>query len=435
MTENVVNDTNVEESDVLQHIIQQADNERQLSEEERIEQLKKEIEKFNLDVEQQENKIRVEFEGVSPSSGQKSNLRDLPSAGAMGNVSSEDKDFQQIVNERMNFFLQQNPDETWVDAPLTTEQFYLRLEELEERQKEFEEQGLYLEAQQIMNQIKELNLVEGKKLEQQYHKNKRRAHQELQQKHVIEQQAFEEIWSGKLEEYDRQAKEIIIATLDRQKWEKQETEQHLRSQYLVQKPKFSKELLNSKVQMEKLVKQKMYTDAEDIRKNLRPRELQEIRAFEQGQEAKVQLKMKVVAQKHTQEIEALKQRIQKGKSELSAQKRLDKSRLDQQHQNAWLEFETKQKRLMARAKEYINKQSTVLLTSTRKHAVDYTHLQGFTRERTSSTSSPSHSRPSSALSNTSAKSLTRKSSSERMLDGNKKRGSTSRLTKKINLLK
>jgi hypothetical protein len=422
---------NVETSDVLQHILQQQNEDRQLTDEERIEQLRKEIEMYNLSVEEQENKIRTEFEGQSPI--QRVDTSQLTDFGDMSVV---DKDFQQTVAERMEYYLKMNPDDSFTDQPLSTEQFYLKLEELEERQKEFEEQGLYLEAQQIMNQIKELNLVEGKKLEQQYHRNKRRSQQELQQRHIIEQQAFEEIWAGKLEEYDKQAKDIILSTLDRQKWEKTETEQHLRNQLLTQKPKFSKDLLNSKVQMEKLVKQKMYTDAEDIRKTLRNRELQEIRIFEQSQEAKVQHKMKVVTQKHVQEIEALKQRIQKGKSELSAQKRLDKQRLDQQHQNAWLEFENKQKRLMARAKEYINKQSTVLLTSARKHAVDYSHLQGYTRERSVSQShSPVHSRPSSSMSNTSSKSLPRMDSSERLRETNKKRGTTARMSKKINLLK
>lgn len=434
----------IENSNVLQHLFLQPDSEYQLSEDERIEQLRHEIELYDVSVEKQEQKIKKEFGGINENNSKV--IGELPTVATIGGISFEDKDFQKIVDERMSIFLKQNPEELLIEPPMTTEQFYLKLEELEERQKEFEEQGLYMEAQQVMNQIKELNLVEGRKVEQQYHKNKRRAYQELRQKHSIEQQAFEEIWDGKLEEYDKQAKEVILATLDRQKWEKKETDKHLRSQLLAQKPKFSKNLLNMKVQLEKVVKQKMYNEAEEIRKNIESRELQELRLFEQEQEAKIQQKMKIVAQKHAQEIEALKQRIQKGKSELAAQKRVDKSRLDQQHANAWLEFETKQKKLLARAKDYINKQSSVVLNSSRNHAVDYSHLQGLHREMSiSSTPSPSSSRSSSSLRQNNgtahlfakhaARSDRALTASEKILDNNKKKGSMTRMTKKISLLK
>lgn len=248
------------------------------------------------------------------------------------------------------------------------------IESYEEQIRELEESGRFREAQQVMNKIKELNLMEAQKREQNLEKQKQRIQKDMKKKHSAEFQEFEEIWNEKTREYDKHATEVIESTIERHNWEREELEKKVRSIFYNQKPKYSKQLLNMKNMLSKLVKQRMYEEAEIFQREMKPLELKELGDFEKAQEAKIQQKLATLNNKQHQELEALKQRIKKVKSELISQKQRDRRRLELQHQNAMKDFEMKQKRVMNKSKDFIGKQSSVLLSSPGKGSLDFSVL-------------------------------------------------------------
>jgi hypothetical protein len=367
-----------------------------LSEEERIFQLRMEIERLALETQEQELRMRTldpelaerilveqhiheqEQEELAELAIQEKLFdQEEPHEEQVIEYVDAETAFKMRVEFLMREYYEENPpiEPDPSDLPMSQDELAEIIEDLEEKRRNLEEEGFYLEAQQVMNKIKEVNLVEGQKFEILFKYIQHQALQEVLYRHRVEMLVFDEIWSEKVTEYERQAKEIILSSIERQKWERNETEQHIRSQLYQLKPKFSKQVLNMKSQLQRLVKQKMYEEADSLRRNLKPLELKEIAQFEQLQENKVQVKMNFVKNRHSQELEALKQRILKGKTELLHQKNQDQKRLEQSHANIMQEFTAKQKRVLTKTKQFIGKQSAVLLTSPRKSAVDFSLLK------------------------------------------------------------
>jgi len=236
---------------------------------------------------------------------------------------------------------------------------------------EFEEQGKYKRAQLIHDKLRQLSLLEGHKIADQVQNNHQKMQHELVNQQSVEVDTFESVWDMKLDEYDRKAKEILMATMDRQRWEQKETEQHIRAQLMMRKPKFSKQVLQMKHVLQQLVKRKQYQEAEAMRNQIKPLELKEMEGFQNEQEDTLARKMQFVHKQHEQELNALKQRIQQGKNELLSQRRQDWKRLSQHHTNMLTEVTQKQKRILSNTKKIISTHSTVLLSSPAKCNVDY----------------------------------------------------------------
>ena len=126
--------------------------------------------------------------------------------------------------------------------------------------------------------------------------------------------------------------------------------------------------------LQKLVKQKMYEEADALRRNLKPFELKDLADFQKLVESQIQQKMNIVKNQQSQEVEAIKQRILKGKTELINNRKNDQRRLEQQHHNTLQDFEMKKRRVITKTKDYLGKQSSVLLSSPRKSSLDFSVL-------------------------------------------------------------
>lgn len=264
-----------------------------------------------------------------------------------------------------------DPSETSSSNKLSLSQIQETKAKLEAQRMEYEEQGKFKKAQLIHDKLRQLALLEGNKITDQVQNNHQKMKSELVNQQTVEVDTFESVWDMKLEEYDRKAKEILLATMDRQRFEQKETEQHIRAQLMMKKPKFSKQVLQMKHILKQLIKRKQYQEAESIRNQIKPLELREMEVFQREQEASLAKKMQFIQKQHEQELGALKQRIQQGKNELLAQRRQDWNRLSQHHTNMLTEVSHKQKRILSNTKKIISTHSNVLLNSPGKCNVDY----------------------------------------------------------------
>mmetsp|Transcript_5890 Transcript_5890/g.8619 ORF Transcript_5890/g.8619 Transcript_5890/m.8619 type:complete len:309 (+) Transcript_5890:528-1454(+) len=264
---------------------------------------------------------------------------------------------------------------------------------LEAQRIELEEQGRYKEAQVIHNKLKQLSLLEGHKITKQVRSNHKQMQTDLVNQQTVEVDTFESVWSMKLEEYDKKAKEILLTTMDRQEWEAKETEQKIRQMLMMKKPKFSKKVLQYRTILKQLVKRKSYDEAEALRNQIKPLELKEMEKFQKSQEKTLKKKLTIVEKQHKMELEALTQRIQQGKNELLAQRQSDWKRLVQHHTNMMNEVTQKQKRILSNTKRIISTHNNVMLTSPTRANINYrttfTALQPSPSNRMYSPNSPS----------------------------------------------
>lgn len=174
---------------------------------------------------------------------------------------------EQMQKREMELKEQEKQDEAEL-ASLQTQlqEIQSRKETLEIQRASLEDEGRYIEAQACVDLLRELNLIEGKKIEQQMKILQDRQRIRVEQRQTMEVEAFDAVWTNKLEDYENQSKDILITTLERQNWEKKEAEQQIRTQLLMKKPKFSKQILAMRNTLEKLVKQRLYFDADRLRR-------------------------------------------------------------------------------------------------------------------------------------------------------------------------
>lgn len=152
---------------------------------------------------------------------------------------------------------------------ISVQDIQVALEKLEVQRIELEECGDYLGAAHVMDQIKKLSLKQANLIKQQIVKKQNEKLKAMKEKHKKEIEEFEKIWSVKLAEYDKKAKEVIVSTMERQQFELKELTAHLRQECNMKRPKYSQEVLNLRRQMLILVKQKKYIEAEKIKRQIK----------------------------------------------------------------------------------------------------------------------------------------------------------------------
>merc|ERR1711990_952604 len=224
---------------------------------------------------------------------------------------------------------------------------FLRI--LEEHRIECENEGKYVQAEIAKKRLDELRDHEENR---QREAMKSRQITELlgvEEAHMMEFQQFNAIWDKKMEEFEMNAKELI------DNMRKKHANELFRFKEKLQKsqpyrPKFSKELLNTRKIQETLAKMKQYAEAHEIKTKadrLEQAELEKLRSqhahklaaqemqFAQRQEAELSTLMKRIdtaEQEHKiqrqQDLERLLQRYQNVKGELEAQQNLERCRYD-----------------------------------------------------------------------------------------------------------
>lgn len=89
---------------------------------------------------------------------------------------------------------------------------------LDYERKVAENEGRFMDADQIQLKLKQLSVMEAQRIEKRISAEVNRKSKQLDMRIALEKEAFESVWQQKLQEYDSQAKEILIQAIERQKW-------------------------------------------------------------------------------------------------------------------------------------------------------------------------------------------------------------------------
>jgi len=222
---------------------------------------------------------------------------------------------------------------------------------LEEHRKNCERQGKYVEAEIAKNRLEELRVHEENRRREAMRSRQIAERLGVEEAHMLEFQQFNLMWDKRMQDFEDNSQEQLKNLKRRHKeeladWQKQVISKAQR------KVKFSKDLLNLRSIEKTLAAQKQYQQAALMKMradNLEAWELEKLGNRKQkdlsGKEQRFKLRQK-------NELEALKQRIQTGKDEQKKQRQLDLEKVLRRYQNVKSELEAQQKLERMRMEKY-----------------------------------------------------------------------------------
>jgi len=353
-----------EDDEILREFEMYTEEDLKMSEEERIEKLRLEIELLGGTIKDQERKTKivtqqaageVNIKRLALGPPQVPGLETTSSNKSFPSTSFQEQETKKSSQSHFSAKKKTTKPSFDDDTILTRDQLTILVDELKEQILVLEDEGYYVEAEMIHFKIQELYFTEASKIEQAFNKACESLRLELLSVFALDMEAFDKTWSDKTSRYDRQAKDLVRSTLERQSVEYEKAYQILRSQLHLNKPKFSKAVLDQRSKILTLLKTKDYKLAEKARKELGPMELKEIDKFEKHQEEKLKKKMITVETKHKQEMEALHQRINSSKAQLERDRKLEHKKITQTQNNIFQEFENKMKRIQSLTRQFVTK--------------------------------------------------------------------------------
>jgi hypothetical protein len=126
---------------------------------------------------------------------------------------------------------------------------------LEEHRKNCERQGKYVEAETAKKRLDELKVHEENRRKEAMRSRQIAERLGVEEAHMLEFQQFNQVWDRKMDEYERNVEELVVAMREKHKSELLAFQQKLLERQH-QKPKFSKDLLNLRRIEEHLARQK-----------------------------------------------------------------------------------------------------------------------------------------------------------------------------------
>jgi len=226
---------------------------------------------------------------------------------------------------------------------------------LEEHRKNCEAQGKYVEAEIAKNRLEELRQHEFSRRKEALRSRQIAERLGVEEAHMLEFQQFNAAWDKKFEDYEAKAAELEERMQERHSGEVMEFQSRIAEMMHNARPKFSKELLNVRRIQETLARQKEYAEAHKTKMKADLMETEELERFRETQSSKNFARERQYLAKQTQELSALRKRIQTGRDELKKQRQMELERLLQRYQNVKNELESQQNIERLRAEKYLMK--------------------------------------------------------------------------------
>merc|ERR1711990_826841 len=228
-------------------------------------------------------------------------------------------------------------------------QDFLRI--LEEHRAECEKNGKYVQAEIAKKRLDELREHEENRQREAMRSRQITERLGVEEAHMMEFQQFNAIWDKKMEEFGMNAKQLVdnmkkkhASDLFRFKDKLQKT--------MPYRPKFSKELLNSRKIQETLAKMKQYAEAHKVKLKADHLEQIELEKLREQHAHKLAAQEMQFAQRQQAELQALEKRIETARNEHKIQRQQDLERLLQRYQNVKSELDAQQNIEKIRSEKY-----------------------------------------------------------------------------------
>merc|ERR1712167_511228 len=216
---------------------------------------------------------------------------------------------------------------------------FLRI--LEEHRVECEKNGKYVEAEIAKKRLDELREHEENRQREAMRSRQITEKLGVEEAHMMEFQQFNAIWDKKMEEFEMNAKQLIDTMRKKHANELFRFKDKLQKS-MPYRPKFSKELLNSRKIQETLAKMKQYAEAHKVKLKADRLEEVELEKLRSQHAHKLAAQEMQFAQRQQLELATLMKRVDTAEQEHKIQRQQDLERLLQRYQNVKAELEAQQ---------------------------------------------------------------------------------------------
>ena len=265
-----------------------------------------------------------------------------------------------------------------MDGVLKAEDDEIRnyLLQLDALRQQCERQGDFLKAQECVNKMREVNLRNAKRVELRSYQLNAHEKKNIAEQHKLELLTFSKMWEEKLHEYDQRA-DLLVHDLKKHHTEEYKSQEGmLKLKLMNRRPRFSKNVMDLRAYLQKLIALRNYVEAEDVKRKLAQLEDAELNSFDDNLAVQFEKKAQSMKGQFVNELNAVLQKIETGREELLAQRRIDFERLVKRHANELRERDAETKLHVAKTKQYIHQQVKAFVRDPLKTGMD---LRGVSR--------------------------------------------------------
>ena len=229
------------------------------------------------------------------------------------------------------------------------------MQTLIEHKKKCEEEGKYLEAESTAKRLMELRLEEDRKHQREIAERQEQEVRDAQNAYKLEMEQHTAMWEKKLAEFEKSVLEQVNVLREQHSEQVKEMHDKLTTKQ-PQHARYSKDLLEQRNKQAKLAKQGLYTEANKFKRSANKMEEAQLQGTLAEFDAQVSLKEQQMLLKQKREIEALMQRAQRGRDELTLTRRQDVERRAQRFKNVMQELANLHKLESVQLRHYLEQQ-------------------------------------------------------------------------------
>ena len=264
------------------------------------------------------------------------------------------------------------PPEPNVSKPLRTpdEEISDFLAQLDSLRQQSERNGDFVKAQQCVNRMRDVNLRYAKKIEATAHQSNLDAKERIANEHQLEIATFSRMWEDKLQEYDATVEVAVHEMKGRHIEDYAKQEGILKVQLMNRRPRFSKTVMDLRDALERMIQQRKYLEAEDLKQKLAAQERFELESFDDGLATMFEKRTQTMKSQYINEKRAVEQKAKMGREELLSQRRIDFDRLLKRHNNVLKEMDQETKLHVSKTRQYVLRQVKALVHDPVKTGLD-----------------------------------------------------------------
>lgn len=214
-------------------------------------------------------------------------------------------------------------------------------EVLDQLRSEFEQQGSYQQANQVMRKIRQIHQLEETRLCEDVYTRQSAALAMMDEAHAKEMELVIEQWGHKVKEYEGQAAKVTEALTKRQAAELDLFTSKLET--MPGTPRWSPYLLHLRKVEQRLARQRDYTQASTYKAEADEMQVQEQQAWAKARAAKIGAGLQQFVHKQELELEGLQKRIASGRQDQQSARSRELNRLRRRYLCARRELEMQQR--------------------------------------------------------------------------------------------
>jgi hypothetical protein len=253
-----------------------------------------------------------------------------------------------------------------------------RLAQLDALRANSVESGRLLDAQRCLDEMRVLASSHGQRVARDLKAPKATefAKRQLQERHRTQLLKFTSLWEAKLLDFEQKAEQAMRELRQRRQREYDDLEDVIRGALAEQRPHFSSQVVNTRKELDKLIRNAKYAEAHKLKAELETMVASEERKFEELTSIRFAQQTRTLKRRLVAEVKALRMRIQLDREQLIGQRHNDHDTLMQRQANEVIGFEQRVKTEKAKAVRDIDRK---LLAMTKGDGIKNFDLRAFNR--------------------------------------------------------